>query len=82
MEKEGMLKYVENTKPGDVEWQRIINQEDESLVKDKTYFENSLIHETGLIIMYERVNKHHLEKKRSLLNFYFALPVSEILYIC
>jgi hypothetical protein len=56
-----MLKYVENTKPGDGEWQRIINQKDESLVKDKTYSENSLIHETELIIIYGRVNNHHLE---------------------
>jgi len=37
MEKEGMLKNVENTKPGDGEWQRIINQKDERLIKDKTY---------------------------------------------
>jgi hypothetical protein len=35
MEKEGMLKYVENTKPGDRELQRITNQKDERLVKEK-----------------------------------------------
>ena len=50
MEKEGMLKYMENTKPGDGEWRLIVSQKDERLVKDKTYIENSLIHETELII--------------------------------
>jgi len=59
MEK-GLLKYVENTKPGDGEWQRMMNQKDERLVKDKTYIENSLIHETELIIIYGRVNSHQL----------------------
>jgi len=61
MEKEGMLKYVENTKAGDGEWQRIINQEDERLVKHKTYIENSIINESELIIIYGRVNSHQLE---------------------
>jgi hypothetical protein len=61
MEKEGILKYVENTKAGGGEWQRIINQRDERLVRDKTYIENSLIHETELIIIYGRVTNHPLE---------------------
>jgi hypothetical protein len=56
-----MLKYVENTKPSDGEWQRIVNQKDEGLVKDKTYIENGLIHETELIIIYGRVSSHQLE---------------------
>jgi hypothetical protein len=37
---------VENTKPSAGEWQRIVNQKDERLVKDKTHTENGLIHET------------------------------------
>jgi len=61
MKKEGTLKYVENTKPSDGEWQRIVNQKDEKLVKDKTHIESGLIHETELIIIYGRVNSNQLE---------------------
>jgi hypothetical protein len=56
-----MLKYVENTKPGDAEWRRFINQKAERSVKDRTYIENSLIHETELITICGRVNSHQLE---------------------
>jgi len=61
MEKEGMLKYVENTKSSNGELQRIIKQKDERLVKDKSYIENSIIHEAELIIIYGRVNSHQLK---------------------
>ena len=58
MNKEGILKYVENTQSGGGERQRIINEKDETLGKDKTYIESGINHETEFIIIYGRVNKN------------------------
>lgn len=61
MNKEGILEYVENTQSGGGERQRIINEKDETLVKDKTYIENSVIHETDFIIICGIVNSYQLQ---------------------
>jgi hypothetical protein len=61
MEKEGMLKYVENTQRVGGVWQKIKNQDDERLLQENTYIENRLIHETELVIMYGRINSYQLE---------------------